>query len=63
MISDISPALDNVPYVLSRMTEFTTRNTRTKAVVADADGLVLEGVCEVVLAFSHGSDENTDAFP
>ncbi len=57
------PVSDNVPYVLSRMTKFTTRNTCTKAVVADADGLVLEGICEVVLAFGHGSDEDTDAFP
>lgn len=44
------------------MTEFTARNTRTQAIVADADGLVFESICEVVLAFGHGSDKNTDAF-
>lgn len=44
------------------MTELAARDTGAKAVIADAYRLVLESICEVVLASGHSSDKNTDAF-
>ena len=44
------------------MTELAASNTSTQAEVADTDRLVLEIIGEVVLAFSHGADEDADAF-
>ena len=53
---------DYVPNIFGGMTEFAACNASTEAVVADTDRLVLECIREVVLAFGHGADEDTDAF-
>lgn len=37
------------------MTEFAARHASTQAIVADADGVILEAVRKVVPAFSHRS--------
>ena len=55
-------SLDDVPHVFGRMTELAASDAGTKAEIADTDRLVLEFVSKVVLAFSHGADEDTDAF-
>lgn len=44
------------------MTKFATRHTGTETVVADTDGLVFEGIGEVVFSLGHSTDENADAF-
>lgn len=43
------------------MAELATGHTGTQTIVADTDGVVLEGVGEVVVSLGHGSDEDTDA--
>jgi len=53
---------DNVPNVLGGVAELAARDAGAQAVVADTDRFVLECVGEVVLAFSHGSDKDADAF-
>lgn len=54
-------SLDDVPYVLGCVAEFTTRHTSTEGEAADRDGVVFEGIGKVITAFSHGTDEDTDA--
>lgn len=53
--------LDNVPYVLSGVAEFTTCHTSTEGEVADRDSVVFEGIGKVIIAFSHGTNEYTNA--
>lgn len=53
--------LDDVPYVLGCVTEFTTRHTGTEGKAADGDSVVFEGVGKVIISFSHGTDEDTNA--
>lgn len=48
----------NVPDVLGGVAEFATRNTGTQAEIADADGVILEGIGEVIVTFGHGADEH-----
>ena len=43
------------------MAELAAGHTGTKAVVADTDGVILEGVGEIVVALGHGTDEDGDA--
>lgn len=54
--------LDDVPHVLGCVTEFAACHASTQAIVADADGVVLEAVCEVISAFCHGSDKDANTF-
>ena len=42
------------------MRELAASNTCGQAVVADTDGLVPEGISEVVFAFGHGSNKDTN---
>src|ERR1700722_19178500 len=51
-----------VPNVFRRMAKLAASDTSTQAVIADTDGLVLEIVGKVILAFGHGTNEDTDAF-
>ena len=53
--------LNNIPHVLGGVAELAAGDAGAEAVVADADGVVLELVGEVVLAFGHGTDEDADA--
>lgn len=43
------------------MAELAACNTCAEAVIADADRLILECICEIVLALGHGSDKYTNA--
>ena len=43
------------------MTKLAACHASTEAVVADADRLVLERICEIVSAFRHGSDKDAYA--
>lgn len=51
----------NIPNFLGSMAEFAARHARTQTVVTDTDGLVLEGISKVVMAFRHRSNEDADA--
>lgn len=42
------------------MAEFATCYASAQAVVADADSVIFVHVCKIVLAFSHGADEDAD---
>ena len=53
--------LNNVPDVLGGVAKLAAGYAGAEAVVADADGVVLELVGEAVLAFGHGTDEDADA--
>lgn len=53
--------LDDAPYILSGVAEFAASNAGTEVELADGDGVVLDGVGKVVVAFGHGSDEDSDA--
>jgi len=53
--------LYDVPGVFASVTELAASNTCRKAVVADTDGFVLEGVGKVVFALGHGTNEDADA--
>lgn len=52
---------DDVPHFLGGMAEFAAGNACAQTVVADTDGVVLEGVGEIVVALGHGTDEDTHA--
>ena len=43
------------------MAELATGHTGTQTIVTDTDGVVLEGVGEVIVSLGHGSDEDTNA--
>lgn len=53
--------LDDAPYVLGGVAEFAASNAGTEVELADGDGVILDGVGKVVVAFGHGSDEDSDA--
>ena len=53
--------LDDIPDILNSIAEFSTCYASTQAVIAYADGVVLEAVGEVVVAFGHCTDKNADA--
>lgn len=55
--------LYNVPDVFSGVAKLATGDTGTETEVADADSVVFESVCKIVVTFSHSADENTDALP
>jgi hypothetical protein len=57
-----SPVSHDVPYILGSMAKLAARDTGAETVVADADRFVLESICKIVFALSHGSDKDTDAF-
>lgn len=52
---------DDVPNVLSRIAKFSTSNTGAQTEVADADGIILNVVCKVVVTFRHSTHKNADA--
>ena len=53
--------LDDVPDVFDSVTKLAACDTSAQAVIADADSIVLEAVCEIVISFGHRShkDANT----
>jgi hypothetical protein len=53
--------LDDVPDLFSSVTEPAAGDTSTQTEVADTDGIVLELVCEGVVALGHGTDEDANA--
>lgn len=53
--------LDDVPYILCCVTELTTSNTGTQAVVADGNLIVFELIRKVILTLCHCTDEHTYA--
>lgn len=58
----VVPAISNhVPNVFSRIAELPARYARTQAKVANADSVVLDVVCKVVIALGHRADEHADA--
>lgn len=62
-VASSTPVLSNdIPGILARVTEFAAGHARTETVIADTDGLVLEGVGKVILAFGHGADKDADTF-
>lgn len=61
MLSDADRS-DDIPHFLGGMAELAACHTRAQTVVADTDGVVLEGVGEIVVSLGHGADEDTDAF-
>lgn len=58
---DHQARLKDIPCVLGRMAEFTASHAGTQTVIADTDGLVLEGIGEIVVTLGHGTDKDTDA--
>lgn len=42
------------------MAEFTARHTCAQTVVADTDGVILEGVGKVIVTLGHGTNEDAD---
>lgn len=57
----VGNTLDDVPYVLSCVAEFTTCYASTERETADRNCVVFEGISKVIIAFSHGANEDTDA--
>jgi hypothetical protein len=53
--------LDDVPDLFGSVTESAAGDTSTQTEVADTDGIVLELVCEGVVALGHGTDEDANA--
>jgi hypothetical protein len=51
----------NIPHLLRRVAELAASHTGTQTVVADTDGVILERVGKVVVAFGHGTDEDRNA--
>jgi hypothetical protein len=60
-VSEARSRLYYSPYVLCGVAELAARYTGTEIEVADTDGVVLDGIGEVIAALGHGTDENTDA--
>jgi hypothetical protein len=55
-------ASNDVPNVFCRMTKLAASDASAQAVIADTDRFVLDVVGKVILAFGHGTNEDTDAF-
>ena len=53
--------LDDVPGIFRSVAEFAAGHAGAEAEGTDADGIVFEGVCKVILALGHGTDEDTYA--
>jgi len=56
-----SVCLDDIPDILSSVTELAASNTGTQRVVANTDGIILELIGERIIAFGHGTNEDTNA--
>lgn len=54
--------LDNIPSILAGVAEFGAGDRRTKAKVANRDGIILELVGKVVAAAGHRTYEDADTF-
>lgn len=50
----------NIPHLLGCVAELAASHTGTETVVADGDGIVLEGVGKVIVALGHGTDKDGD---
>lgn len=59
--SAVSVRSDDVPDILSSVTELAASDTGGQGVVADGNGIVLELVGEGICSLGHGSDEHTYA--
>lgn len=57
----MATALQDVPYVLDSVAELAAGDTSRQGEIADANLLIDQGVGEVVVAFGHGADKDTDA--
>mgnify|MGYP000704612022 CR=1 FL=1 len=53
--------LNDVPDFFGGVAESAAGNTSTQAEVADTDRVILELVCEVVVALGHGTDKDANA--
>lgn len=53
--------LDDVPGIFRSIAEFTAGHAGAEAVGTDADGIVFERVCKIILALGHSTDEDTYA--
>lgn len=51
---------NHVPNIFGRIAELSARDARTQAKVADADGVVLDVVCKVVLPLGHRTNKHAD---
>lgn len=56
-----SPESENIPNFFGRVTEFTTRHTGTQTIVADTDCIIFKGICKIITALGHGTNEDADA--
>ena len=52
--------LDNIPDIFNGIAELATCYAGAQAVIADADGVVLEAVCKIIIAFSHCANEDAN---
>lgn len=58
----LSPCrLDDIPHVLYGIAKFSARDARAKAVIANANCVVLKGICEIIFALGHSSHKDADA--
>ena len=55
------PRSDNIPHFLGGMAELAACNTRTQAVVADTDRVILERVGKIIVTLGHGAHKDTHA--
>lgn len=60
VVGRVGACSDNVPDILSSMTELAAGNTGTQAETADTDGVILEGIGKVVASLGHGTNEDTN---
>ena len=52
---------DDIPNILGCIAEFAARYAGTEAVIADTDGIVLDMISKVIVAFRHRSNKDTYA--
>lgn len=52
--------LQHIPDIFGCVAEFAASHTSTEAVVADRDGIILEGIGKVIAALGHGANEDAD---
>ena len=57
----ICGGLEYIPDILGSMAEFAACHAGTKIELADGDAIVLDVVCKIVIALSHGPNENCNA--
>lgn len=53
--------LDDVPDIFDSIAELSASYTGAQAIIADADGVVLEAIGKIIVPFGHCTDENANA--